>query len=107
MGARGHACCDFIRAHNPVLAALGTSTTGQSLRLDHLPRDAFLPMSQPEKYLTVADMARLLNEPRHRIVWIIKARDIRHAVQLGGQHGYTSDAVKTAARELQLIDSRR
>jgi len=64
-------------------------------------------MSDPAKYLTIADMARLLDEPRHRVVWILKARDIRHAVELGDQHGYTQDALNEASRELQLIDSRR
>lgn len=61
----------------------------------------------PVRFLTVADMARRLNVPRHRVVWVLAARSIRHAVELGDVHGYSEEALAAVLRELQLIDSRR
>ncbi len=61
----------------------------------------------PCKFLTIAEIARALDVPRHRVAWIIKARAILHAAELGDQHGYTPEAMAEAKRELQLIDARR
>ena len=61
----------------------------------------------PVHYLTIKDIARQLNVPRHRVVWVIASREIRHACQVGEVHGYTDQAVQQIAQALRDIDSQR
>lgn len=61
----------------------------------------------PTRFLTIADIARRLGVMRHRVVWVLATREIRHDVELGDAHGYSEEAVAAIRKELDAIDSRR
>lgn len=65
------------------------------------------PMTKPEKYFTMSDIARLIGVPRHRVEWVLKTRRITAAVEIGENRGFSSIEVEQIRTEIKRIDSVR
>lgn len=59
------------------------------------------------KFLSIADIARNLNVPRHRIVWVLDAYAVAPAVEVGDCKGYTNEAQAEISKHLERIYSSR
>jgi len=64
-------------------------------------------VATPTRFLTIADMARRLSVPRHKVVWIIATRGIRHAAEIGEQHGYDEASENEIRAHIAAIHSSR
>jgi hypothetical protein len=56
---------------------------------------------------TVGEIARRLDEPVHRIEYILRTRDIRPSGMAGHCRVYTEEDIERIAAELQCIDIRK
>jgi hypothetical protein len=64
-------------------------------------------MKHLPKVRTSGSIARQLNEPRHRVEYVLRTRPhIKPAGIAGRQRVYTSEAVAQVRYELNLIDAR-
>jgi len=59
------------------------------------------------RFLSIADIARRLDVPRHRVVWVLDAYAIPIAAQVGECRGYKESAVESVREHLSRIDSAR
>jgi hypothetical protein len=64
-------------------------------------------MASPHRYLSIADIARRLDVPRHRVLWVVDTYSVRPAATIGECRGYTEASVKTVREHLDRIDSSR
>jgi hypothetical protein len=56
---------------------------------------------------TVGEIARRLDEPVHRIEYILRTRNIRPTGIAGNSRVYAEEDVERVAPELQCIDARK
>jgi hypothetical protein len=54
---------------------------------------------------TIGEIARRLNVPKHRVEYIIRARDIKPCGWAGNARVFPEKAVEAIASELQRIDA--
>lgn len=59
-------------------------------------------MAKAREYLTIAQIAEALNEPRHRVVYALQKNTIPHAVRVGNIYGYAPDAVAIVRERLEI-----
>jgi hypothetical protein len=64
-------------------------------------------MARTAQYLSIAEIARRLDVPRHRVVWILDTYAVSPSAVIGECRGYTEAAVKTVREHLDRIDSSR
>jgi hypothetical protein len=69
--------------------------------------EATVSLSIPNSMPTVGEIARRLNEPVHRVEYVLRTRDIQPAGVAGNARVYTDDDVKRIAAELADIDDRQ
>lgn len=59
------------------------------------------------RYHTVAEIARNLGVMRHRVVFVLLAYHVPHAVEVGDAKGYDDRALEMVRDHLARIDSAR
>lgn len=58
-------------------------------------------------YLSVSDLARRLDVPRHRVLWVVTYYAVPYKVQVGECRGYDESAVEVIREHLARIDSEK
>ena len=64
-------------------------------------------MPQLVRYLTISEIARRLGVPRHRVEYVIGAREILPACRIGPVPGFSEQNVEEVRAEIDRIKSAR
>ena len=64
-------------------------------------------MSPSPMLFGVGDLARRLNQPRHRLEYVLTSRRIHPALRIGGRRLFTAEQADQIAAELEQMDARR